>query len=220
MADNGKKLRISGRLPDLSIVEFAEINKKIEGYFEREKLNRDMKYKITGSPVLLDKITYYLIDNLIEGLLVAFLVIALISIYLLKSWKMIIISIIPNLISIIVIAGIMGFLGIFLKADTAVVFAISFGIAVDNTIHFMSRLKIELSKSLPLIEALRNTYLKTGKTLITATIVIMAGFSSLLFSSFNAIFYIGFLISAGLLTALILNLTVLPILILMFYKKN
>jgi predicted RND superfamily exporter protein len=113
----------------------------------------------------------------------------------------------------------MGLLHINLKADTSVIFAIAFGIAVDDTIHFLSRLRMELSKGSSLPYAVKRTYLSTGKAIIITTLVLLSGFLTLLSSSFGGVFYIGLLISLCLFSALLMELTITPILILMFYKK-
>jgi predicted RND superfamily exporter protein len=112
----------------------------------------------------------------------------------------------------------MGLLGINLKADTSVIFAIAFGIAVDDTIHFISRLRLELSKGSSLPYAVKRTYLSTGKAIIITTLVLLSGFTTLLSSSFGGTFYIGLLISICLLMALIMELTVTPLLLLLFFK--
>jgi len=138
----------------------------------------------------------------------------------LRHWRIIIIVLIPNVIPLLIMGAAMGLLGINLKADTSVIFAIAFGIAVDDTIHFMSRLRLELSKGLTLIYAVKRTYLSTGKAIIITTLVLLSGFMTLLSSSFGGAFYIGLLISLCLFVALIMELTVTPILILLLYKKT
>jgi predicted RND superfamily exporter protein len=127
---------------------------------------------------------------------------------------------IPNVIPLLIMGAAMAILDINLKADTSVIFAIAFGIAVDDTIHFLSRLKLELAKGLSLPYAIKRTYLSTGKAIIVTTIVLLSGFMTLLSSSFGGAFYIGLLISLCLFAALLMELTVTPILILLFFKRK
>jgi predicted RND superfamily exporter protein len=114
----------------------------------------------------------------------------------------------------------MGILKINLKADTSVIFAIAFGIAVDDTIHFLSSVRMELNKGLSLPYAVKRTYLSTGKAIVITALVLLTGFLTLLSSRFGGAFYIGLLISICLSCAVILDLTILPILLLLFYKRK
>lgn len=218
-AEDLKSLRISGKLPDLTIKEFEGLSHRFEKYFNKLNFKNNYTYKFTGSSIIFDKIAYSLTTNLLNGLIIAFILIGLIGYYMMKSYRMVVISLIPNFLALLIMAGIMGLLGIHLKADTAVIFSISFGIAVDNTIHFLNRFKLELKLDLTISNALRRTYLEVGRPMMITTLILLLGFLSLLTSSFGGTFYIGLLISISLFFALILNLTILPILIWYFYKN-
>lgn len=215
---DGSRLRISGRLPNLSVKEFEIVRKKIDRYFASRKYN--FSYQLTGSAVLLDKITYSLTENLLTGVVVDALIISLIAFFILRNWKIMMIVLIPNVAPLIFMAGVMGYLGINLKADTSVIFAISLGLAVDDTIHFISRLRLELSKGSSLPYAVKRTYLSTGKAIIITTLVLLSGFLTLLSSSFGGTFYIGLLISLCLFCAMILELSITPLLILLLFKRK
>lgn len=220
LSNDGKRLRISGRLPNMTLKDFKIIERKFEKYFNSKNYTKSFSYQLTGSAVLLDKITYSLTKNLFTGIIIDAIIISLIAFLLLRHWRIILIVLIPNVIPLLIMGAAMGILGIDLKADTSVIFAIAFGIAVDDTIHFMSRLRLELSKGLSLTYAVKRTYLSTGKAIIITTLVLLSGFMTLLSSSFGGAFYIGLLISLCLFVALIMELTVTPILILLFYKKS
>lgn len=220
LSADGQRLRISGRLPNMTLKEFKKIEKKFERFFYSKNYEESVSYHLTGSAVLLDKITYSLTKNLFTGIIIDAIIISLIAFLLLRHWRIIVIVLIPNVIPLLVMGAAMGLLGINLKADTSVIFAIAFGIAVDDTIHFMSRLRLELSKGLSLTYAVKRTYLSTGKAIIITTLVLLSGFMTLLSSSFGGAFYIGLLISLCLFVALIMELTVTPILILLFYKRQ
>jgi predicted RND superfamily exporter protein len=216
---DGSQMRISGRLPNLSLKEFKVVKDKIDRFFTGNGHTKTFEYHLTGSAVLLDKATYSLTENLFTGIAIDAVIISLIALLLLKGWRIILIILIPNVIPLLIMAAFMGLLHINLKADTSVIFAIAFGIAVDDTIHFLSRLRHELSKGLSLPYAVKRTYLSTGKAIIVTCLVLLSGFLTLLSSSFGGVFYIGLLISLCLFSALVMELTITPILILLFYKK-
>ncbi|HPG10450.1 MAG TPA: MMPL family transporter [Chitinophagaceae bacterium] len=220
MTADGSRLRISGRLPNLSIKEFKPIKEKIDRYFAKQSGVAAFSYKITGSAQLLDKITYTLTKNLLSGIFFDALIICVIAFFLLRKWMIVLIVLIPNLLPLIFMAGLMGYMGINLKADTSVIFAIALGLAVDDTIHFISRLRLELSKGLSLPYAVKRTYMSTGKAIIITTLVLLSGFLTLLSSSFGGAFYIGLLISFSLFCAMILELTITPLLVLAFLPKK
>jgi predicted RND superfamily exporter protein len=113
----------------------------------------------------------------------------------------------------------MGFAGIELKAATSVIFSIAFGIATDDTIHFISRLKIELGYRKSLMYAFKRTYFETGKPIILTTFILMGGFLSLMTSNFQSIFYFGFLICITVLIAVIADIFLLPVLLFLVYGK-
>jgi predicted RND superfamily exporter protein len=118
------------------------------------------------------------------------------------------------------IAGLMGWAGIEMNVTISIIFSIAFGIAVDDTLHLLSRLKIELAKGTSLPMALRITYLSTGKAMILTAMVIAAGFATLMLSDFKSTFYVGMMISVTLLFALIAELVLMPVLLVVFYGNK
>ncbi len=220
LSPDGKRLRISGRLPNLSIKEFKPVKNKINRYFRDTRNSFSFSHRLTGSAILIDKITYSLTRNLFTGIYLDALVICLIAFLLLRNGIIMLIVLIPNVIPLVFMSGIMGLLGIHLKEDTSVIFAIALGLAVDDTIHFLSRIRLELANGRPLAYAVKRTYLSTGKAIVITTLVLLSGFMTLLSSSFGGTFYIGLLISLCLFVAMILELTITPLLLLLFYKKK
>ncbi|UII30894.1 MMPL family transporter [Fulvivirga ulvae] len=212
--------RISTRIGDIGSAISLEKTKELQLYIREHTDTSRVAYKITGTSNLIDKNNEYLARNMFEGLGIAFFVVAIIAGLLFKSLRMVIITLVPNVIPLLVIAGIMGISGITLKLSTSIVFSIAFGIAVDDTIHFISKLKIELSKGKPLLYALKRTYLSTGKAIIVTSIILSGGFLILLLSSFGGTFYTGLLVSLTLVFALIIDLTLLPVMILLFFKSK
>lgn len=220
LSEDGIRLRISGRMPNLDINEFKKIENKFKDYFTKKKYGKSFSFRFTGSAVLLDKATYSLTNNLFAGIIIDAVIISLIALLLLHSWRIILIVLIPNVIPLLIMGAFMGLLHINLKADTSVIFAIAFGIAVDDTIHFMSRLRFELLKGLSLPYVVKRTYISTGKAIMITGIVMLSGFMTLLSSSFGGTFYVGLLISLCLFSAMVLELTLTPVLVLLFYKKG
>ena len=110
--------------------------------------------------------------------------------------------------------------GIDLKVSTSIIFTMAFGIAVDDTIHFMSKLRLELAKRKPYLFALRRTMLSTGKAIIITTFILTAGFLTLLYSDFLGTYLIGLLIGITLLMAVVADLILLPAILVLFYNPN
>jgi len=212
--------RISARVGDigsnLSLQRTEDLKKFISNNIDTALVN----FKVTGTSNLIDKNNEYLAKNMFEGLAIAFGVVAIIAGLMFRSLRMILITLIPNIIPLVVVAGIMGIFGITLKLSTSIIFTIAFGIAVDDTIHFISKLKIELNKGKSILYALKRTYLSTGKAIIVTSLILSGGFLILLLSSFGGTFYTGLLISLTLALALVIDLTLLPVFVLYFYKNK
>lgn len=209
--------RITGRVEDIgSAISLARTDSLRE--FIRENTDSTLvQFTVTGTSNLIDKNNEYLARNMFYGLGIAFGVVALIAGMLFRSLRMVLITLIPNVIPLLIVAAVMGVTGITLKLSTSIVFTIAFGIAVDDTIHFISKLKIELQKGSSLLYALKRTYLSTGKAIIVTSIILSGGFLTLLLSSFGGTFYTGLLISMTLILALVIDLTLLPALIIAFF---
>lgn len=212
--------RVNGKVGDLGSIVFTEKNEKLREYFEKEIDSEYFDIRITGTATLIDSNNKSLANEMIIGLMIAFGVIALIVGLMFKSLRMVVIALIPNMIPLLVIAAVLGYFGIYLKVSTAIIFTIAFGIAVDDTIHFMSKLRIQLGKGRSLIYALKRTYLSTGKAIIVTSIILCGGFFTLIISDFLGTFYVGLLISLTLLFAVLADLFLLPVLLLLFYKDE
>ena len=167
--------------------------------------------KITGKSLLFLKGTKYLIKNLILSLSLAILLIALFMAFLFRSVKMIIISLIPNLLPLIITAGVMGFTGIPLKPSTILVFSIAFGISVDDTIHFLAKYRQELiANGWKINKAVFSALRETGISMFYTSIVLFFGFSVFLSSNFGGTQALGGLVAVTLMMAMLANLILLP----------
>src|SRR5690554_3755225 len=209
--------RINGGAPDWGNIKASEENKKLYQFISENNLDLYFNINVTGTAQLLDRNMRYMSSSLVEGLSFAILVVSILMALLYRSFRMLLISIIPNIIPLIIIAGVMGFSGINLKITTAIVFTISFGIAIDDTIHFLSNFKLELKKGKSKLYALKNTYLSTGKAIVLTSAILIGGFSMLLMSDFMGTYYMGLMICITLIVAVLSDLFILPLLLLYFY---
>ena len=209
--DTGQYARLTTFMTDIDTDRMEEIEQELKR--EIAKIFPEERYtvKLTGKALLFLKGTKYLIKNLVISLVLAIFLIALFMAYLFRSFKMIIISLIPNLLPLIITAGMMGFLGIPLKPSTILVFSIAFGISVDDTIHFLAKYRQELIDSKWKIQRSVYAALKeTGVSMFYTSIVLFFGFSVFMSSEFGGTVALGGLISMTLLFAMLANLILLP----------
>ena len=209
--ETGQYTRMTTFMTDIDKERMEEI--EIELKREVAKIFTEERYNVslTGKALLFLKGTKYLIKNLVLSLALAIFLIALFMAYMFRSFKMIIISLIPNLLPLLITAGMMGFLGIPLKPSTILVFSIAFGISVDDTIHFLAKYRQELIESNWKIQ--RSVYAalrETGVSMFYTSIVLFFGFSVFMISNFGGTVALGGLISMTLLFAMLANLVLLP----------
>lgn len=212
-------LRIAGKIGDFGRNHYEQLNAQLEEFIS-QNCKTTFDYKVTGTAHLIDLNNRYLVENMVWDLLLSVLVIGLIMGLVYKSPKMIVLTIIPNLIPLVIVGGIMGYAGIPLKVSTSIVFNIAFGIAVDDTIHFLARVRTLLREGLSPLYAVKRTFLTTGKAMVVTTLILSGGFLTLILSDFMGTFYIGLLISLTLFIALIAELLVSPLVIIFFYRKK
>ena len=210
--------RIQGTIPDLGNNIISARTNRFQNYLKQRDFQH-IQVRVTGSAYLLDKNIRYLSNSLIYGLLLSIGAVSVIMGLVFRSFRMVLISLLPNTIPLIFIAAIMGYLGIEVKTSTSIIFTIAFGIAVDDTIHLLGKFKFELMKGKSVPEALKHSFIVTGKAMVLTTLILCSGFLLLLFSTFMGTFNMGFLLGITLFVALILDLTLLPLLILAFYKE-
>jgi len=216
----GQTARITTFMQDVNTSRMEEIEQRllenINKIFSTERYNVYM----TGSALLFLKGTKYLVKNLIMSLTLAIGLIALFMAYLFRSFRMIVISLIPNLLPLIITAGIMGFVGVPIKPSTILVFSIAFGISVDDTIHFLAKYRQELTANNWRIEkSIYNALRETGVSMFYTSIVLFFGFSVFVISNFGGTVALGSLVSATLLLAMLANLILLPSLLLSLEKS-
>ena len=215
----GQKMRISLNVADLGSYKLDSVVKKVfQPEIDRIFSNSKAEVKMTGTTLIFIKGINFLVDNLIQSMLLAFIIISIIMSLLFKNIKMVIISLIPNIIPLIIAGGIMGYFNIPLKPSSALVFSIVFGISVDYSIHFLAKFKNELLNN-SLEDSIIETINQTGRSMIFTSFILFFGFIIFAFSNFGGTIILGVLTSVILFVAMITNLTLLPSIILHFYKK-
>lgn len=211
----GQYARITTYMKDVETERIERIEEdlieKINKVFPKEKYN----VTITGKALVFQKGTNYLVKNLVISLSLAILLIASFMAYMFRSFRMILISLIPNILPLLITAGIMGFLGIPIKASTILVFSIAFGISVDDTIHFLAKYRQELQVNhWKIRKSVYASLRETGISMFYTSIVLFFGFSVFTISSFGGTVALGALVSTTLLFAMLSNLLLLPSLLL------
>ncbi|HAT77571.1 MAG TPA: transporter [Flavobacterium sp.] len=193
----------------------AEIRKEANKIFPKNQYN----VSITGKALVFQKGTGYLLDNLLSSLIFAFFLTALLIGFMFRSFKMILVSIIPNLLPLLLTAGIMGFFDIPLKPSTILVFGIAFGLSVDDTVRFLAQYREELKKNnWKIRKSVYATFTDAGLSMFYTSIVLFFGFSVFMLSSFGGTIALGGLISLTLLFGMLSNLMLLPALVLTLNK--
>lgn len=220
VSEDGKVGRISSTVKDLGTSDIDKINIRLQQHFAEHVDPNKLSVQITGTGTLIDQNNAYLRQNLLFGLSGAVLIIGLVMAVLFKNWKFLVISIIPNVFPLVFGAAVMGVLQISLDATTSMIFAISFGIAVDDTIHFLSKLRLELAKSQNLENAIYHTTLETGRPIIVTSIILFFGFLVMLFAKAPGMMYVGLLVSLTLFSAVFADLFLIPILCRSILKKD
>lgn len=212
--------RMSGRMVDEGGYIHAKRNVVLDAFVKSNTPTDRISFDQTGMAFLVDRSNARLSGQLIGGLSLAFVLIALIMASVFRDPRMTVIALIPNVIPLLVVGGFMGLVGIDIKVSTAIIFTIAFGIAVDDSIHMLSKLRIELMKGKSLPYALKRSVLSAGKALIITSIMLLSGFIALVFSSFASVFYMGLLVSVTLFIAIIADLLLLPVLVMLFLPSD
>ncbi len=207
------KARISSRISDIGADTVTAIGNSIDRWIATNTDTSLVAFQRTGTGLIIDKNAEYVRRSLLLGLGGAMLIVSLLMVLLFRDWKMLFISLIPNLIPLLLAGALLGYIGIELEAGVAIVFAVIFGIAVDDTIHFLSKYKLARNKGNSIEEALHITFLETGKAICLTSIILFFGFLVMLFSIHPPSVTIGLLISLTLMSALFSDLLFIPLLI-------
>lgn len=205
--------RFVGFIPQYGSRKTIRKDQALKDYI-KATINPDiLTARLTGTTYLIDKSHALLSQNLLKGLLIAIGVISLLLGLYFKSIKILIISMLANILPLLFTGGFMGLTGISLQLTTSIIFAVAFGIAVDDTIHLVAVYLQQKRNHKNRVLLLTSTLRSAGQAIVITSLVIVAGFGLFIFSSFGATYYLGLFMSIALLVALLADLTVLPILL-------
>jgi uncharacterized protein len=218
----GQRVRFTCKVADLGTTRMNQlVNKEIEPKAKEIFKDSGFDVKITGTTLLFLKGNEYLINDLSGSLIFAFILISAMMALIFTNVRIILISLVPNIIPMIITAGIMGYFNIPLKPSTALIFSISFGISIDSTIHYLSKYKQDLAIfEGNVLQAVTRSLEEAGVSMIYTSIVLFSGFVIFAFSDFGGTVALGILTSITLFVAMFTNLMLLPALLLTFGKGN
>jgi len=216
----GRFARITTFMKDIGTDKMKIIEERLQQKIDKEFPKENYDVSMTGKALVFLKGTNYLIHNLVISLSLAIFLIAIFMAFLFRSFKMILISLIPNIFPLLITAGLMGYLGIPIKPSTILVFSIAFGISVDDTIHFLAKYRQELKiNNWRIKQSVYNALRETGVSMLYTSIVLFFGFLVFTASSFGGTIALGGLVSVTLLFAMVSNLLLLPSLLLSLEKN-
>ena len=216
----GRYARITTFMKDIGTDKMDVIQERLKAVIAKEFPSDKYTVSITGKALVFIKGTNYLIKNLVLSLSLAIILIALFMAWMFRSPQMILISLLPNILPLLITAGLMGFLDIPIKPSTILVFSIAFGISVDDTIHFLAKYRQELmANNWRIKPSVYAALRETGVSMFYTSIVLFFGFLVFTLSSFGGTIALGGLVSVTLLLAMVSNLLLLPSLLLTFEKK-
>ena len=213
--------RISVSMADVGTKELPVILNGIETRANELFDTTVYTVQLTGTSITFLEGSQFIINGLKESVFWAFLLIALCMLYLFKSVRILVCSLLPNIIPLIITAGVMGWVGVPLKPSTVLVFSVALGIAIDITIRFLVNYKQELTHyNNNVIETVKATIKNTGLSIVYTSLVLTAGFILFCLSGFGGTKALGWLTSLTLLVATITNLVLLPVLLITFNKPT
>lgn len=212
------KTRISTRLVDIGADRIKEEGIKIDNWIAANIDTSLVSIKRTGTGLIIDKNAEFIRNDLLYGLGIALIMVSFLMALLFRRFSMLLIALIPNLLPVIFAAALLGFLGIELEAGVSIVFAVVFGIAVDDTIHFLSKYKLARNDGYGVEESIEITFMETGKAITFTTIILFFGFLVMFFSNHPPSVTVGLLISVTLVGAWICDLFLMPVIMRKYLK--
>jgi len=205
-----KEIRLEARIRAVGTQEGAELENRIFDLV-RQRFGDSLSCELTGNMVLLGKMAKNLVKYQLRSFGVSFFSILFLIVIIFRSLKIGLLAAIPNLIPILTMYGLMGFIGIELSMPTAMISGIVLGMVVDASIHFLHRFRHEFRRRRHYIQALHHTLRNVGQALMTSTLILVAGFASGAFASFRPTIHFGILTSLTIFLALICTLVILPV---------
>jgi uncharacterized protein len=217
---DGTKSRIATRILDLGADSVMAVGGRIDDWILKNTDTTLVTFRRTGTGFIIDKNAGYIRTDLLKGIAWEVFLVALLMGLMLRNFRMIIIFLIPNLFPMVFAGALVGFLGVPLDAGISMIFTVVFGISIDDTIHFLSSFNINRGKGLTVDEALKTTLFETGKPVFIATVILFFGFLVMIFSIYPPSVTIGKLIAVTLITALLSDLFINPLLLRWWIKDK
>ena len=218
--DINSKARITLRMADISTPRMDEIVSDLQPKIDKIFPSPQYNVTITGSSMVFLEGTKFLVVNLMYSLILVIILISIFMAWMFRSFRMVLVSLVPNLIPLLLTSAIMGYFGIPLKPSTILVFSIAFGISVDDTIHFLAKYRQELLlNNWKIKESVYAALKETGVSMIYTSVVLFFGFFVFVASDFGGTVALGLLVSITLFFAMMSNLLLLPALLLSLEKS-
>ena len=212
--------RISIQMADVGSVEMKTLNAKVQTIVDEIFPKEKYDVKLTGTSLIFLKGNDYLVTNLMQSMISALIIISVMMAFLFFSWRMVLISLIPNIVPLLMTLGIMGFFDIRLKPSTIIIFSVAYGIVVDFTIHYLAKYRNSLKKhNWDMKLAIPESLHEAGPSIIYTAVALFAGFIIFAASDFGGTIALGVLTSLSLLFGMFMNLLLLPSLLLSLEKS-
>lgn len=211
------KLRVTAFTEDAGSKKINQIREEISS--EIETLFPGKEVIVTGTTILNADLTDKIVYSLAWSILLALTAITAIMVLMFRDLRLIIIALVPNVLPLLIIGGLMGYLNIDIKPSTAVIFTIALGIAVDDSIHYLARFRVEHKRTKAMLPSLATTTIRTGRAIIITSLILVAGFGTLITSAFTSTTLMGALVCTTILAALFADLFLLPSLFYWLYPK-
>jgi uncharacterized protein len=219
VSEDFSQVHLSIRMEDITSSELIEVAHQIEA-LARVHVPAGIKYEITGNTMIFTQVVEALVGGQVRSLTMALLIITFLIALLFRSVKIGLLSMIPNVLPILVMLGLMGWLGFALDTNTVMIGPITIGIAVDDTIHYITRYRRELKVDGSSVEAMKRTLTSTGRALVSTSMILAFGFSITVLSPFRPQSVMGGLGAFTILVALVADLVLLPAVILTLVKMK
>lgn len=217
---NYQVARISIQMADVGSVEMKKVNKRVENLINEIFPKDKYKVTITGTSLIFLKGNDYLVENLLQSMIAALIIISIMMAFLFFSWRMVLISLVPNIVPLLIALGIMGYCDIRLKPSTIIIFSVAYGIVVDFTIHYLAKYRNSLKKhNWDMSKAIPESLHEAGPSIIYTAVALFGGFIVFAASDFGGTIALGVLTSLALIFGMLMNLLLLPSMLLTLEKS-
>lgn len=212
--------RVSIQMADVGSVEMKSLNEKVRKVIDEIFPKEKYTVTITGTSLIFLKGNDYLVTNLLQSMAAALVIISVMMAFLFFSWRMVLISLVPNIVPLLLTLGIMGYFDIRLKPSTIIIFSVAYGIVVDFTIHYLAKYRHSLIKyNWDMSKAIPDSLIEAGPSIIYTAIALFGGFIIFAASDFGGTIALGILTSISLIFGMLMNLLLLPSLLLTLEKS-